>query len=77
MPDTIYQAITADKYELPLFWADTPRELAEILGTTAHRISKALCANAKIKLKERPTRNGRQKAQWCRIIKIDLQEVPQ
>jgi len=38
----IYMMVTQDKYELPMAIADTPAELAEIVGTTRNAISSAI-----------------------------------
>ena len=34
----LWLAVEADKYELPLYVADTARELAEKCGTTKHNV---------------------------------------
>ena len=34
----LWLAVEADKYELPLYVADTARELAEKFGTTKHNV---------------------------------------
>lgn len=34
----IWMVVTQDKYELPVYVADTAREIAEIVGTTANSI---------------------------------------
>ena len=39
---TIYMMVTNDKYELPLAVADTPKELAEMIGKNVNAIYKAI-----------------------------------
>lgn len=34
----LWLKVTQDKYELPMVVADSPKELARIVGTTAHNI---------------------------------------
>lgn len=38
----MYMAVTADKYELPLFVADTARELAEHFGVSTITVYSAI-----------------------------------
>ena len=38
MSKYLWLAVEADKYELPLYVADTARELAEKFGTTKHNV---------------------------------------
>lgn len=40
---TLYMAVTADRYELPLAVADSPRELAKIVGIPAKTINEMIC----------------------------------
>lgn len=35
---TLYMKVTKDKYELPIAVAESPRELAEMLGTTRQNV---------------------------------------
>jgi hypothetical protein len=39
---SLYLATTHDKYELPVAVADSPRELARIMGTTSGSISSSI-----------------------------------
>lgn len=39
---TLYLAVTADKYELPLFVADTRKEMAEWYGVSGDWVSHAI-----------------------------------
>jgi len=39
----LYIKTTPDQYELPLAVADSPKELAEMLGVNANMISTAIC----------------------------------
>lgn len=41
----VYQVITNDKYELPLFQADTVREIAEALGRPRESIDRMIREN--------------------------------
>lgn len=41
----VYMAVTADKYELPLAIADSPKQLAKLVGTTPAKISSAIGKN--------------------------------
>lgn len=43
----VYLKVTKDKYELPLAIADSPSELAEMVGTTSNAITSAICHNQK------------------------------
>lgn len=38
----LYMKCTTDKYELPIAVADSPRELAKILGTTPNTVSSSI-----------------------------------
>lgn len=38
----VYMYVTTDKYELPIAIADSPKELAAILGTTNNAVSSAI-----------------------------------
>ena len=40
---TLYLAVTADKYELPLFVTDTRKEMAEWYGVSGDWITMAIC----------------------------------
>jgi hypothetical protein len=40
---TLYLAVTADKYELPLYVADTRKEMAEWYGVSGDWITTAMC----------------------------------
>lgn len=40
---TLYLAVTADKYELPLFVADSRKEMAEWYGVSGDWITTAIC----------------------------------
>lgn len=39
---TLYMKCTTDKYELPIAVADSPSELAEMLGTNANVVSSSI-----------------------------------
>jgi len=39
---TLYLAVTADRYELPVYVADSRKEMAEHFGTTVEKISMAV-----------------------------------
>ena len=39
---TLYLAVTADKYELPLYVADTCKEMAKWYGVSGQKISTAI-----------------------------------
>ena len=39
MKKALYIAVTLDKYELPIAVADSPKELAELYGTTRNVVS--------------------------------------
>lgn len=39
---TIYMMVTDDRFELPLAVADTPKELAEMIGKNVNAIYKAI-----------------------------------
>lgn len=39
---TLYMKTTYDEYELPIAVADTPRELAEMIGTSAGVVSSSI-----------------------------------
>ena len=39
----LWLAVEADKYELPLYVADSARELAEKFGTTKHNVETFVC----------------------------------
>ena len=43
MKQSVYMKVTNDQYELPVALADTPEELAEMLGVTSSRSIKARC----------------------------------
>lgn len=58
--DKVYMAVTADKYELPIFIANTPKELANILGVSVRNLRDDLYHG----------RNGKNKG--YRLIKIVL-----
>lgn len=38
----LYLKTTNDQYELPLFVADNPKELAEMVGTTTNSVKSAI-----------------------------------
>lgn len=38
----MYMAVTADQYELPIKWADSPQALAEMLGMTRQSVLSAV-----------------------------------
>lgn len=40
---TLYLAVTADKYELPLYVADTRKEMAKWAGVSGEQITMAIC----------------------------------
>ena len=40
---TLYLAVTADKYELPLYVADSRKEMAEWYGVSGDQITMAIC----------------------------------
>lgn len=39
----LWLAVDADEYELPLYVADSARELAERFGTTKHNVETFVC----------------------------------
>ena len=39
----LWMCVEADKYELPLYVADSARELAEKFGTTKHNVETFVC----------------------------------
>lgn len=39
----IYLAVTADQYEIPVYFADTVKELAVAMGVSQNLISRYLC----------------------------------
>jgi len=41
---TLYLAVTADKYELPVYVADSRKEMAEWFGVSGDAISSAICS---------------------------------
>lgn len=56
----LYQAITSDIFELPIYVAETPRELADFLGCDVSNVYKA------IQLGNYRRRLG------CKIIKTEI-----
>lgn len=42
---TIYMAVTPDKYELPIDFAESAGELAEKIGTTKNNIQSSISKN--------------------------------
>ena len=44
-------AVEADEYELPLYVADSARELAEKFGTTKHNVETFVCKQSNGKMK--------------------------
>lgn len=42
MKRKIYMCVTHDKYELPVAVADSPKELADMLGVTSNNILSAI-----------------------------------
>lgn len=42
---TLYMKTTRDKYEFPIAVADSPKELAQLLGTSAEAVSSSLSHN--------------------------------
>lgn len=57
----IYMKVTADEYELPLFVAETVRELAEMTGTTENNIRSSISKR----------RNGRANTHF---LKVQIEE---
>lgn len=53
----VYEYVTADRFELPIYVADTVRELAYLVGTTENAISSDIC-------------HQRQRGYRCRYKKI-------
>jgi ribosomal protein L7Ae-like RNA K-turn-binding protein len=58
----VYVAYSKDKYKLPIFIADSPKELSAVVGVDSNTISSMIC-RAKTKGKE------------CRFAKVDISEV--
>lgn len=55
----LWLAITADKYELPIYVADTCKELAEVIGVSQNLISSHISKNksgkiSKVRFKKVP-----------------------
>lgn len=44
---TIYMQVSKDKYELPLAVAESPTELAKIVGTTKNNVSSSISKKRK------------------------------
>ena len=59
---TLYMKVTKDKYELPIAVAESPRELAEMLGATRKTvsscISKKLPTWKKVEIEDEEDDNG-------------------
>ena len=71
-PKSIYMAITNDALELPVFWADTGKELAKIVGVAASKVLTYVCME---KNQERYKENGKKRRLTkakLRFIKVDL-----
>ncbi len=62
MKKYVYVAYSKDKYKLPIFIADSPKELSAVVGVDSNTISSMIC-RAKAKGKE------------CRFAKVDISEV--
>lgn len=58
----IYMAVSADKYELPLYIADTLEQMANIYGVTTQ------CVYRQIKLKSNGVISGR------KFVKVEIKE---
>lgn len=58
-PKYIWMQVSNDKYELPLYVADTSQELADILGVPVTNITSAMS-------------HARQRGTNCRYIKIKI-----
>lgn len=62
MKKYVYVAYSKDKYKLPIFVADSPRELSAVVGVDTNTISSVI-SHAKAKQKD-----------W-RFAKVDISEV--
>ena len=61
----VYMAVTADKYELPWFTADTVAEMAERLGVRPNSVHRLIHCGA-------VRRNGLLKG--CRVIRVEVED---
>lgn len=59
---TVWMYVTKDKYELPIYVADSAKELAKLVGTRSDLIHSAIW-HAK-------QRNGR-----CKYVKVNIDDI--
>ena len=59
---TVWMYVTMDKYELPIYVADSAKELAQLVGTSTKHINSAIW-HAK-------QRNGR-----CKYVKVNIDDI--
>lgn len=59
MMHPVYMAVTQDKYELPIAWAESAWELAQMFGVTVYPILHATVSKDK-----RPIKNSKYKLVW-------------
>lgn len=57
----VYMKITKDRLELPVVVADSPSELARILGVKRGNILSGIY-------------HARERGQWCQYIKVEIEE---
>lgn len=60
---TLWMLVTMDKYELPVYVADSAKELARFVGKKENCIHSAIC-HAK-----------RRKSNKCRYVKVNVDDI--
>lgn len=59
---TVWMYVTMDKYELPIYVADSAKELAKLVGTRTDLIRSAICHAQK--------RNGH-----CKYVEVNIDDI--
>ena len=71
-PRYLYMAVTNDKMELPVFFADSSKELAKVVGIAASTVLTYICRNKNMeRYKQKDTCNRLSKTKY-RFVKVEL-----
>ncbi len=73
-PKYLYMAVTNDRFEMPLFYGDSPRELAEAVGLTQNTISGYLSKEKDLDYYEKQSGYRLFLKTKLRFIKVELPE---
>lgn len=74
-PKYLYMAVTNDKFELPVYIADSSRELAKVVGIATSTVLTYICRNRNMeRYREKDNCNRLSKTKY-RFVKIELPDT--